>query len=655
LLVVMDNRRLNPKRRSKKRRSTTMDSTTFQFHRQISASVSPGPSHREPKLKAKRSKTPISKKHKKKGKHKTAASEIVVALEPTLTSKELSSRSRTPGVSFEMDAYEYDIPSIESPKTPKRVIKRGRPKSARKGKKPKVSLAPSGTRLATHDSDSNNIRKRGGHRGTQSARFSNAQSHQLQLEQFSRSNQQSIKPTLESMGKRSKSQQDSPKFQVERSMKLTNSKTISNASKALSVSARAAKRRIGDAFYSFHDALDEQEKKLIDDVEVVHEDKRDDIADAERKLFSNSKRTRKIKEIEFDPTLKVALDAEAVLQLIQSRRFGFVEGMGPGDEFLTAEGANQAATSLDTGISILSPLHENQKQDSCEDGLVVVEDADGWNDGEETPAMLQKKVLGDIQQRTMSVVDTVIEMEKLAKRKKRQAEQLKKEVEAKLLYIDARSKEINDKLEAARPELDKAREAVESIEPRDLNEIKSLKAPPTVIANVMTATAMILGHKIKEWKDVQKILSYKFKPQLLGFDTYSLTKETRQRVYKKFASKEDFNYDRVYEGNKVCGNLVLWVLQQIKYSRILDVIIPLEKELKKLKKEVRKKQKLSKQLLQVVAELEENIKLYTDQCNKMIDEIIKNTDRQLQQFKGALEPLNAKFQELLKRSDQVLD
>ena len=53
-------------------------------------------------------------------------------------------------------------------------------------------------------------------------------------------------------------------------------------------------------------------------------------------------------------------------------------------------------------------------------------------------------------------------------------------------------------MEAARPELDKAREAVESIKPRDLNEIKALKRPPAVIANVMTATAMILGMFWKE-------------------------------------------------------------------------------------------------------------------------------------------------------------
>merc|ERR1711920_1166707 len=109
--------------------------------------------------------------------------------------------------------------------------------------------------------------------------------------------------------------------------------------------------------------------------------------------------------------------------------------------------------------------------------------------------------------------------------------------------------------------------------------------------------------------------SYRFKPELMNFDTYTLTKATRQKVYKKYAGKEDFNYDRVTEGSKACGNLVLWVLCQIRYSRILDVIIPLEKELKKLKKDTKKMQKLAKTLTNVVRDLAQNIKLYTDQCH----------------------------------------
>merc|ERR1711933_268094 len=207
------------------------------------------------------------------------------------------------------------------------------------------------------------------------------------------------------------------------------------------------------------------------------------------------------------------------------------------------------------------------------------------------------------------------------------------------------TKVINEKLAESRPELDKARAAV--------NEIKTLKSPPIVIENVITATVMILGHKVKEWNDAKKLLSYKFKPELLNFDTYTLTKATRQKVYKKYAGKEDFCYDRVYEGSKACGNLVLWVLSQIKYSRVLDIIIPLEKEVRKLKKDSKKKQKLAKQLLKSVNDLEENIKLYTNQCNIMINQIIKSTDYELKQFSDKLQPLTDKFNAVL--HNKVLD
>merc|ERR1712228_757380 len=177
-------------------------------------------------------------------------------------------------------------------------------------------------------------------------------------------------------------------------------------------------------------------------------------------------------------------------------------------------------------------------------------------------------------------------------------------VDESLAYIDERTKIINEKILAAKPELDKARIAANGIDAKEINEIKTLKSPPIVIENVITATVMILGHKVKEWNDAKKLLSYKFKPELLNFDTYTLTKATRQKVYKKYAAKQDFNYHRVYEGSKACGNLVLWVLSQIKYSRVLDIIIPLEKEVKKLKKDSKKKQKLAKQLTGIVRDLE---------------------------------------------------
>eukprot|EP00483_Globobulimina_turgida_P000840 UN00841 len=204
-------------------------------------------------------------------------------------------------------------------------------------------------------------------------------------------------------------------------------------------------------------------------------------------------------------------------------------------------------------------------------------------------AMKKKIILGEIQHKTMEKLDMIILMEKEAKEKSKQAEMLRQEVDEGLKYIRERREIINDKIAIAAPELRKARLAVSGIDPIDINEIKTLKSPPTVIEKVITATVMLLGHKIKQWRDVQKLLSYKFKPELMNFDTHTLSKSTREKVYKKYAGKDDFTFSRVYSGSKVCGNLVLWVISQINYSRMLDVIIPYEKEVKKLKKKVKKK------------------------------------------------------------------
>lgn len=515
-LLAMDGRRLNPKRKNAKRRSTTMDSQQFQ---NISISVSPNPNRRrKPSLKNQRSKTPVTKK-RKKGKHHPANSDIVASLnmdacEPDMSrSKSLKKvRSTTPGVSMDMDrddSIDYAIEEASKSKAKKstKSAKHKRPKSARGGPKNgrnNISIPSSGTTLASHDSDSRNIR-RGHVKRPQSARIVlKEKSHSQHAQHVNHISM----GTMANMGNIRKMSKSSP---MTKSMKLSNSKSITNASKLLKESARSAKRQIGDAFNSYHDALDEQQDKLMDDLELLHEDKKEELGDAERNLFNNRSNgsSRKVrskksdpKDIEFDAALNVIIDVDAAVSLIKSRRFGYVDN---GDGYLENEGIGNGASSgsLDIGmdpgdISVLAPLDEDTKE-QWNDEIVLIEEVDenpgreAWDDGEQTPAMLQKQVLGDIQQRTMSVVDTVIEMERLAKRKKWQAEQLKQEVEAKLKYIDTRSKEINDKLEAARPELEKAREAVESIKPRDLNEIKALKQPPAVIANVMTATVMILG------------------------------------------------------------------------------------------------------------------------------------------------------------------
>eukprot|EP00484_Ammonia_sp_Unknown_P024455 CAMPEP_0197025396 /NCGR_PEP_ID=MMETSP1384-20130603/5757_1 /TAXON_ID=29189 /ORGANISM="Ammonia sp." /LENGTH=692 /DNA_ID=CAMNT_0042453923 /DNA_START=52 /DNA_END=2130 /DNA_ORIENTATION=+ len=456
-------------------------------------------------------------------------------------------------------------------------------------------------------------------------------------------------------------------------IKLTNSMTIQQGANALDSNMNDVKREINTGFDAFSRALKQQQSKLLEDVDAVYDDKKDELVEVERKLFENGKKpSKKEKGYSFDANIQFTLNKPRCLQ--QIKKFGRVVGTDSADVQRQAASILSQKLHSNTDSVVIhtqtadfgaagneddakgEALMDDDMDDLDVDGTVMVadggQDDDALEDDEDEAAVTsvaakQKLILGEIQQKTMSKLDTVILMEKEAKRKKKQAAELEKEVQEALRYIDERTVIINEKLEAARPELDNAREAVNGIDPKDINEIKTLKSPPKVVENVMTATVMILGHEVKEWKDVKKLLSYRFKPELLNFDTYTLKKSTRQKVYKKYAGKEDFNYERVYEASKACGQLVLWVLSQIKYSRVLDVIIPLEKEVKKLKKDAKRKQKLAKELLSLVHELKENIELYTAQCNEMIDHIIKSTDHELQQFSNKLQPLNEKFYAIL--------
>jgi len=206
----------------------------------------------------------------------------------------------------------------------------------------------------------------------------------------------------------------------------------------------------------------------------------------------------------------------------------------------------------------------------------------------------------------------------------------------------------------AKPELDKAMEAVSNIEKSALNEIKVLKKPPKIVEMAMTAVALMLGHTIKHWKDVQKILSYKFIPSVLNYDTEKMLNqnvENRNKVIKTYLNDKEFNFERVNQGSKVCGSLVIWTRSQIRYSEMLDIVIPMRREVKRLKKESKRKTRLAKQLLEAVVKLKVNIEQYQKECSGIINHIIVKTDEELKNFGDKLEPLNAKFYAILNEID----
>merc|ERR1712228_829863 len=172
-------------------------------------------------------------------------------------------------------------------------------------------------------------------------------------------------------------------------------------------------------------------------------------------------------------------------------------------------------------------------------------------------------------------------------------------------------RQVEAELAEAKPALEAAQKAVSNINKKQLNEIKALKKPPQMVEMTMNCVVTLMGKKIKNWKDVQKLLgSNDFIPSILKFDTNSVKEKVRKKIQKNYLSHEDFTFERVNKASKVAGPLVLWVKSQIKFAHLLDSVEPMTREITELKQRLGEKQQQAKELTATVAELEKKIEEY---------------------------------------------
>eukprot|EP01083_Nonionella_stella_P268313 906986_1 len=143
-----------------------------------------------------------------------------------------------------------------------------------------------------------------------------------------------------------------------------------------------------------------------------------------------------------------------------------------------------------------------------------------------------------------------------------------------ILFINRETKQCEDKLNEAKPQLEAAKLLVSNISKAELNEIRSLKKPPAVVELVMTAVAIILKEeKPKNWREIQKNLlnDTKFVRNVLQFDTMRFGKKARKQCTQVMEHK-DFNEERANKASKVAGPLVKWSQSQCFYAKMLEVV-----------------------------------------------------------------------------------
>lgn len=207
-----------------------------------------------------------------------------------------------------------------------------------------------------------------------------------------------------------------------------------------------------------------------------------------------------------------------------------------------------------------------------------------------------------------------------------------------------------------------AREAVGSIKSESLSEVRSLRAPPEAIRDILQAVLLFMGILDTSWEAMRKFLAKSgVKEDIINFDARRITPEMAKRVNSlvkaKASSFDPKNAKRASAGQfalkgRGCGcvdrvnyfiifcvcmfhlaaaPLAAWVTANLQYAIIIEKIAPLEQKKSTLEKNMtaaeRQMQQLSKGLKSLDKKVDE-LKANFEVCMKEATEIKLELDRE---------------------------
>lgn len=141
----------------------------------------------------------------------------------------------------------------------------------------------------------------------------------------------------------------------------------------------------------------------------------------------------------------------------------------------------------------------------------------------------------------------------------------------------------NSKLAEAKPIIDRAQAALDTIQSSDLNELRSFANPPAAVLKVSQACMTMFDPKDfggswsgnMDWKGAREFLSYR--PLLDMIKNYPSDNVKPQVLLKiqKFINDEEFTIEIcASKGSQTCGSLCAWVRAVNEFSKVIKEIAP---------------------------------------------------------------------------------
>ena len=109
--------------------------------------------------------------------------------------------------------------------------------------------------------------------------------------------------------------------------------------------------------------------------------------------------------------------------------------------------------------------------------------------------------------------------------------------------------------------------------------MKSYTNPPPLVATVLSACALLLGHK-ESWEDAKKnVLNDQLLNRLIEFDASTVAEKVFVKLRNTYMKDENFNKDAVMKVSEACATLYEWIAATDSFQKVKKEVIPKEKRL----------------------------------------------------------------------------
>lgn len=263
----------------------------------------------------------------------------------------------------------------------------------------------------------------------------------------------------------------------------------------------------------------------------------------------------------------------------------------------------------------------------------------------------KEKALAEKRHLAKQALEMISHTMKSANDQKSDMLKLKTETEEKGEILKQRKLEIEKELSLVEPLLKEASVAVGSIKSEALSEIRSLRAPPETIRDILEGVLRLMGIRDTSWNSMKSFLAKRgVKEDIRSLNPSLVSEENCAEVERLIASRPDsFDFRTAKRASAVAAPLANWVIACVKYCQVVQSIKPLEREQRDLQRNLESTENQMKSLSTgiddvnvKVEELSSQLNVYTQEA-AVLEIKLEDTRTTLKSTEVLVDKLSSEF------------